>query len=252
MIFAFGMKLSFVIPAHNEEHYLGRCLESIAKARAGKKYDIEVIVVDNASTDATAQVAECFKDVRVVREPRKGLAQARQSGFAAATGDLIANVDADTMLPPGWVETVFTDFTDNSNLVALSGPPIFYDVPERVNSWVKVFNAAGLFTHWLNSRVFHVSAVLQGGNFVVRRSALEKIGGFNPEFSFYGEDADIAKRLHKIGEVRYTSKLPMYMSGRRVMAEGKFTIAYRYALNYLWTNMFGRPFTTKSKVIRHK
>src|SRR5665213_776548 len=104
------MKLSFVIPAFNEEHYLGKTLESVTKAIAGRWEEFEIIVVNNASTDSTVQVALAFPHVKLVNEPRKGLSQARQSGFEASTGKLIANVDADCLVPAGWIDTVLKTF----------------------------------------------------------------------------------------------------------------------------------------------
>ena len=62
--------------------------------------------------------------------------------------------------------------------------------------------------------------MLQGGNFVVRRTALEEIGGYNPKFSFYGEDTDLARRLNSVGAVKFTFRLPALSSGRRLIEEG--------------------------------
>ena len=94
------MRLSFVVPAYNEEAYLPACLESILTqidpATSGlAPGTCEIIVVNNASTDRTREVALRYPGVTVVDEPRKGLTFARQAGFAASTGDLIANVDSD-------------------------------------------------------------------------------------------------------------------------------------------------------------
>jgi len=95
--------------------------------------------------------------------------------------------------------------------------------------------------------------MLQGGNFVVRRSALEKIGGFDDEhFSFYGEDADIAMRLHSAGPVKWTFSFPIYSSGRRIAAEGPFTMSSRYTMNYIWVLLFKKPLTHKVLDIRFK
>ena len=122
------MRLSFVVPAYNEEAYLPACLESIL-AQTGELGDaVEIIVVNNASSDRTLQVAMGFKGVRVVDEPRKGLTFARQAGFAASSGELIANVDSDSRLTEGWVQTVLAEFAAAPKLVALSGPFIYYDM----------------------------------------------------------------------------------------------------------------------------
>ena len=77
------MRLSFVIPAYNEERYLGGCLESILEQTRDLP-DTEIVVVNNASTDGTRDVALSYPRVRLVDEPRKGLTYARQAGFARA------------------------------------------------------------------------------------------------------------------------------------------------------------------------
>jgi len=117
------MKISFVVPAYNEQVLLPRSLQAIREEieRAGQKLgvDAEIIVVNNASTDDTRAVAESVEGVRVVDEPRKGLVQARWCGFAHSTGELIANIDADTIIPPGWLAETLRQFERNKNLVGL-------------------------------------------------------------------------------------------------------------------------------------
>src|ERR1700692_1544059 len=122
------MWLSFVVPAYNEEAYLPACLDSILAQTRELGDAVEIIVVNNASTDRTREVALGFTGVRVVDETRKGLTFARQAGFAASTGELIANVDSDSRLTPGWVERVLAEFAAEPKLVALSGPFIYYDL----------------------------------------------------------------------------------------------------------------------------
>ncbi len=244
------MKISFVIPAYNEENYIVDCLKTLVLRIKNSGISAEIIVVNNASTDQTKQMAFQFPKVQVLDETRKGLSRARQAGYKASSGDLIANVDADTRLPEGWIETVIAEFSKNKKLVALSGPQVFYDVPKRVHYWTRVFYMFTFLGYFLNRFVFHTSSFLQGGNFVIRRSALKKIGGYNEEFDFYGEDADIAHRLHKVGQVKFTLKFPIFASGRRILAEGKFTMAFRYFLNYFWTIFLGRPYTQQSLDVR--
>ncbi len=246
------MKISFVIPAHNEEEYLAACIASIQKALAAGTYDAEIIVVNNASTDRTHDVAASFAGVRVVDEPQKGITYARAAGYRAATGDLIANIDADTRLPSGWLNRVMKEFERDKNkkLVALSGPFLYYDLPLFSRALVKFFYGLGYATYFVNHFILGVGAMLQGGNFIARRSALEKIGGYDTSIEFYGEDTDIARRLAKIGRVKWTFKLPMYTSGRRLKGEGVVTTGARYALNYFWTTFFGRPFTLKHRDVR--
>jgi glycosyltransferase involved in cell wall biosynthesis len=120
------MRLSIVIPAYNEQDYLPDCLRHVLAeiARSASPGAVEVLVVDNASTDATAAVAAAIPGVRVVHEPRKGLTRARQTGLEASTGAVIGYVDADTRVPAGWIDRVLNAFADDPAVVCVSGPYI--------------------------------------------------------------------------------------------------------------------------------
>jgi glycosyltransferase involved in cell wall biosynthesis len=244
------MRLSFVVPAYNEEAYLPACLESIL-AQTGELGDaVEIIVVNNASSDHTLQVAMGYAGVRVVDEPRKGLTFARQAGFAASTGELIANVDSDSRLTEGWVKTVLKEFAAEPKLVALSGPFIYYDMSPSQRVSVRVFYLIAYLVYAVNRWVLRAGSMVQGGNFVLRRSALEQIGGFNTAISFYGEDTDIARRMNQVGKVKFTFELKMFSSARRLKKEGMLRIAGRYTINYFWT-IFGKtPYTKEYTDIR--
>ncbi len=246
------MRLSFVIPAYNEEAYLAACLESILSQTGGCGVTTEIVVVNNASTDRTRAVALRYPSVRLVDEPLKGLTHARQAGFDACTGELIANVDADSRLPEGWVSQVLQAFERNANLLALSGPLVYYDLTALQSLLVRVFYGLAWATYALNRYVLRVGSMVQGGNFVVTRSALQRIGGFNLSIPFYGEDTDIARRLNEIGEVRFTFDLTMLSSARRLKKEGILTMAWRYSVNYLWTIFLERPFTHDHLDIREQ
>jgi glycosyltransferase involved in cell wall biosynthesis len=246
------MRLSFVIPAYNEEAYLPGCLESILNQLLEIPDHAEIIVVNNASTDRTRQVAQLYPGVRVVDEPRKGLTHARQAGFAASSGELIANIDADCRLTPGWVARVLAAFNEKPGLAAFSGPLVYYDLVPSQRALVRIFYATAFATYVINRHILRVGSMVQGGNFVINRSALEAIGGFNLGISFYGEDTDIARRLNSIGEVRFTFSLKMLSSARRLKHEGILATAARYSINYLWTTFLKRPFTHTHNDIREQ
>lgn len=228
------MKLSVVIPAFNEEKYIGACLEEVITTAGNDVY--EIIVVDNASTDKTAQVAKKYKGVKVVRENRKGLTRARQAGLLAAKGDLIAYIDADTHVKPGWFHKVIKEFEGNPRLVCLSAPYNLYDVSKlkRVLVW-----------SWWNLLAYPTYKLLMqymvlGANFVAKRSVLLKIGGFDEDVAFYGEDTNIARRLHKVGKVKFLRKSLVNSSARRIEAEGMIRIGLKYGFNFI------------SEIVRHK
>ncbi len=250
------MQISFVVPAYNEQALLGRSLVAIRDeiARAGLilGQEAEIIVVNNASTDETRAVAEAVVGVRVVDEPRKGLVQARWCGFEASTGALIANIDADTIIPPGWLSEVLRQFSRGDNLVALSGPYIYYGVPAKVNIVVGLYYRLAFLVYLFNRFVLNVGSMLQGGNFVVRRAAMLKLGSPSHRFSFYGEDTDMARRLSKVGGVKFTFRLPARSSGRRLVGEGVVTIGLRYSMNFFWATFREKPFTEEWHDIREE
>lgn len=237
------MRISFVIPAYNEEQRLPQCLAALKRELERTECAAEVIVVNNASTDRTGELARGYTWIRVVDEPRKGLVRARHAGLVASTGELIANVDADTLLPEGWLATVLKEFARDEKLAALSGPFIYYDLPLFQRALVRIFYVFGYLSHLVSQHIFHTGAMLQGGNFIVRRTYLERAGGFDTSIEFYGEDTDVARRISKVGKVKWTFRLPMYASGRRLAREGIITMGVRYAANYFHTLMHGKPLT---------
>ena len=245
------MKLSFVIPAHNEEFTLGACLDSIMRelASANHRYDVEIIVVNNASGDRTRAVALRYPGVHVVDESQKGIVKARARGFKETTGELVANIDADTVLPKGWVTTVFSEFERHPHLVCLSGPLVYHDLPLSAQIIAKLFNCVALLVHFL-VRFLRIGAQVQGGNFVLRRDAWIRAGGFDTSIDFYGEDTDVARRISKQGNVKFTFRLPIYSSGRRLAHEGVLAIGWRYTINYFWVLLFGKPHTKVSQDVR--
>jgi glycosyltransferase involved in cell wall biosynthesis len=251
-----AVTLSFVIPAYNEERYLADCIRSIQEqidAQAGPLgIQAEIIVVNNASTDSTGELARSFPGVRVVDETRKGLPYARQAGFDAARGTFVANVDADSRLSPNWITKSIQAFRAEPKLIALSGPLVYYDLTPRQQVGVRIFYATAWLTYALNRYILRAGSMIQGGNVVVRRDAIAQINGYDTSITFYGEDTDLARRLRRLGPVRFTFAFPMLSSARRLKHEGMLTMAARYSINYLWTTYLQRPFTHEHLDVREQ
>lgn len=235
--------ISIVIPAFNEEKYIGSCLKSILALKP--KNLKEIIVVDNASTDKTAAVAKKFPGVRVVRESKKGTNAARHRGFLEAKGDLLAYLDADTQVPKGWFEMIQREFKRDPDLVCLSGPYDFYDLPEWQQKWV---------SFWWDAFAVPSYSVMGymvvGGNFVAKYKALKKASAFDTDISFYGDDTSIARRLFQVGTVKYSPKFRVFTSARRLQSEGFFKTGATYAANYLSEAILKKPAHKKHKDIR--
>lgn len=235
-------KLSVIIPAYNEERYIGACLQSCLQYAPA--HLLEIIVVDNASTDRTREIATQFPHVRVVHEPIKGLTKARQRGLTSMEGNVFFSIDADTRIPPGWFERMQQEL-ERPGVICVTGPYHFYDLP----TWQRFF--VGIY--WGVSAAitrFSTGYMVVGGNFATTKDALLRIGGFDTSIDFYGEDTDIARRLHSIGKIVYSARCWINTSGRRLATEGILRTPFVYAMNYVWIALFHRPFTKKYKDIR--
>jgi glycosyltransferase involved in cell wall biosynthesis len=243
--------VSFVVPAYNEEVLIGSCLAAITAEVSRTGCPAEIIVVNNGSSDNTSGIALATPGVKVIDEPGRGLVQARRAGCLAAEGEYIANIDADTVLAEGWLQTALAEFARSPDLVALSGPYIHYDLRTPARLVAAGFYRGVYIVHLLSRVVAGSGSVMQGGNFIVSRSALERAGGFNSDFRFYGEDAELARRLAKVGKVKFTYRLQSFSSGRRLAGEGLFRVLFRYTANYLWTHLFKRPFSAGWLDFRH-
>lgn len=229
-------KISVIVPAYNEEEFLPGCLSRLVKQETKVPY--EIIVVDNNSTDGTVQIASQYPEkVRVVPEQRQGLTWTRQAGFEAAKAETLAYIDADTLAPVDWIETIQKTIEKYPQAVALKGKFRY-----RVKSIIHKAMLWFFFT--FVERIINLLTQGQrvvGMHFVVRRDSLVKIGGFNHEVAFYGEDVDLAVRLQKIGKI-YPLNATVLTSGRRFDNQGMLIPGFIYLFNSFWIRMFKKPF----------
>ena len=231
------MKISFIIPAYNEERYIGQCLESILLELKDSDHDYEIIVVNNASLDNTKKEAEKFSSVKVFDEPRKGTNFARQKGLDSTKGEYLAYLDADTKIPRGWIKYAEKAFKESSEMVSLSGPYKYYDIPKLKGI---VLNALWKTTAPVTYKM--LGYMVLGGNFIVKKDSLLSVGGFNTDIKFYGDDMDTAKRLNNVGKVVFDMNFYNYSSSRRFLNQGVVRLCFKYALNLIWVVLFNKPF----------
>jgi len=235
------MRFSFIIPAKNEEAQIGATIESIL--RQPEELVKEIIVVDNNSADKTAEVARRYPKVRVFFEPKPGTNLARQNGLEAASGDIIAFIDADNWLVENWCEIV-TKYLKKPNVAGVNGPYIYREVgwfARLITFWgfILVAYPAYLFVHYILKK----GSIVLGGNFAAKREALLKVGGLDTRFTFYGDDVSTGKRLRKVGRVIFTPELVVLASARRFKKRGYFKTIFRYFMNFAWVILFDKPFT---------
>ncbi|MBU6447875.1 glycosyltransferase [Patescibacteria group bacterium] len=199
--------ITVVIPAYNEEQYIGACLQSLNKQDFSGS--CEIIVVDNNSTDRTAQVAEKY-GAKVIKENRPGVSYARQTGFDSANSPIIASTDADSTVPANWLSTIAKKFSDNSELVEFGGLYHLYSGPITARMF---FLLLAPFIWKLDKRAMHGWSI-PGVNMAVRKIAFEKIGGFRTELHI-NEDAMLSQDMKKIGKVELDPYFCVKTSGRR-------------------------------------
>ena len=178
--------VSIVVPCYGQAHFLGEALES---ARAQTHEPIEIVVVDDGSPDDVAAVVARHPGVRLIRQSNKGLAAARNTGFAASTGAFVTFLDADDVLYPEAVER---------GLASLDGRE---DCAFAAGLWRS--RTQGGEVEAVRRRTAHGSAYeeMLRGNFIVmhgavlyRREALASVGGFRAELPSC-EDYDVYLRL---------------------------------------------------------
>jgi len=231
--------ISVIVCAYNEEHYLPPCLQSL---RSQSRPPDEIIVIDNASADRTGQVARAVSRVRVIDEPRKGLVIARERGRQEATGDVLVYVDADCRAPHTWLARIERRFAGDPSLIAMSGNYRFYDWDWWGRTLLRAYDfTLGPATHVLVKYVLRIGVVFYGGNFAVRRDALERIGGFDTSIEFHSEDTNIGRRLSRVGRVELRYDCFLYTSARRYNAMGKGAVFRLYVRNFVSELVHHRP-----------
>jgi glycosyltransferase involved in cell wall biosynthesis len=230
--------ITAIICAYNEARYLPACIHSLL---AQTRPPDEILVINNASTDETGAVARAIPGVRVLDEPAKGLVIARETARRAARSEVLAYVDADCRAPLQWLERVEAQLNASPNTVAVTGPYRFYDWDWTGRALVRIYDrVVAPPTHLLVHRLLQIGAILYGGNFAVRASALARISGFDRTIEFHGEDTNLGRRLTAIGVVAMCSDCWVWTSARRYTAMGKLTVIGLYVRNF-W-----------SEILRHR
>ena len=233
------MRMSVIVCAHNEAQYLSTCLYSLL---AQSRVPDEILVINNASIDATRAVAQRVPDVRVVDEPCKGLVIARETGRRESTGDLLVYLDADCRAPLTWLARIERRFERDPHLLALSGPYRYYDWNWWGKTLIRLYDfTLAPATQLLVKYILGIGTIFYGGNFAVRRQALDTIGGFDTSIEFHGEDTNLGRRLHAAGKVALCYDCHLYTSARRFVAMGNGAVFRLYVRNFTSELLHHRP-----------
>ena len=237
-------RFTVVVPALNEEAVLGRCLASLAQQRTSGR--VEVVVVDNGSTDATAEVARCH-GARVLHEPRPGVCHARQRGLLGATGEIVVSTDADTTFAPGWLQGIDDELRRDPRVVGVAGPCAYVDGPWWSGVWTRLLFGVVAAVARLTGVVTYVTAT----NLAFRRDSFT---GYDTRLTQGGDELDVLRRLRRRGRVVFVNRRATRTSARRLGRGLAYSLVvslgYHYVLGYLVNRVTGRTLLATAPAFR--
>ncbi|MGD6979353.1 MULTISPECIES: glycosyltransferase family 2 protein [Citricoccus] len=222
--------VTVVIPARNDAVLLDRCLRALARQT---REPAEVIVVDNASTDATGEVARAH-GATVVEEERIGIWAAAAAGYDAASSPVIARLDADSVPPADWVQKVAAGLQRRPSAVALTGWGVFEDLPRPVGAPVA---ALYLGAYYVLGHAAAAGPVLWGSNMALRRTAWhevrDRVHRWEREVH---DDMDLALALGPRQSVSFDPRLVVGVSARSLKGASQLVRRVRRARRTLELN----------------
>jgi len=178
--------ISFIVPAHNEEALLPATLTALFTAASAIGRPFEVIVADDASTDRTAEVAQCA-GARVAKVNLRKISAVRNAGARAASGDILFFIDADTLV---------SQTTLRAALQALEAGAVGGGAPIRLDDNAPAWGRA---ITWIIAQVWFRMRWAAGCFVFVRREIFDRVGGFDEQY-FLGEEMYLSKALKREGK----------------------------------------------------
>ncbi|MEO7167004.1 MAG: glycosyltransferase [Spartobacteria bacterium] len=206
--------ISFIVPAHNEEHELPATLRALRAAAEASRLSYEVIVVDDASTDATAAIAGEF-GARVVPVNLRQIAGVRNAGARVARGDTLFFVDADTRIAPGHVTAGLATLA-----AGCSGGSARVAVDSRLPFWARCCMRSFC-------AVYFALGLGVGAFIFTRRESFAAVGGFDEQY-FAGEEVYLTFALKKLGRFKILRE-PIVTSARKIrMHPARFVLTQSF------------------------
>lgn len=222
------MQVAVIIPAYNASATLA---ETIASVTAQTHRPLDIVIVDDGSTDNTGEIAEAFRKrdsrIRLISTPNQGVARARNTGIAATTADFVAPIDADDLWHPEKISRQL------STMQAAGADTGFVYAPHRVvdRHGRVTYDARTLqIEGWAYMRHLVVNFVSCGSSLLIRRKALDSAGGYDPRLRAQGKQGteDYLLQLMIARQWR-VAMVPEYLVGYRRTAEGMSSDSVRMA-----------------------
>lgn len=238
------VSISVVIPSLNDAEFLRVCLDALA--RQSRPAD-EIVVVDNGSVDATAAVAT-QAGARVITEPRRGIFPATAAGFDAATGDILARLDTDSIPPADWLEQIERTLLQAPMPAAVTGTAHFYGGNRLVN-WVGERLYLGLYFGSMGWLIGHPPVF--GSNFAMHRELWDLTGDrAHRSRADVHDDLDLSIHFPRGTTVIFDKQLRVGVSARPLMTLPALARRIRMAISTLVLNAVERPFFLRRRDFR--
>jgi glycosyltransferase involved in cell wall biosynthesis len=227
-------KISFIIPALNEEKRIAILIDNIKKL--DKNYNYEIIVADGNSTDKTREIAEKMGAI-IIRDNKdapKTIANGRNTGASLALGEIFIFCDADTVMkdPNIFLAEVFLVF---ENPKIIGGAPSLSIFPDETNWKDKIFHS--VFNNIVRFSFMTKTPICGGQCQIVRENSFREVNGYNVNI-VHEEDSDLFRRLRKIGKLHFFSKLIVYESPRRYRKVGYLTLLLQGVYSLVYQQIF--------------
>jgi glycosyltransferase involved in cell wall biosynthesis len=246
--------ISVVICSYNGARTIRDCMEGLQEITYP---NFEVIVVDDGSTDSTAQIVAEY-DVKLIRTANQGLSSARNTGLMAATGEIVAYTDDDARPDPDWLHYLAHSFMRGA-FAGVGGP----NIPPPNDGWIAdcVANSPGGPVHVLLCD--RVAEHIPGCNMAFRRDVLLDVGGCDPMYRVAGDDVDLCWRVQQNGGTLGFSPAAMVWHHRRnsvrlywrqqqgygkaeALLESKWPEKYNHAGHLTWQGrLYGKGLTDR-------
>lgn len=226
--------ISVIIPAYNEEKYLPRCLKALQQQTYPKE-KFAVIVVNNNSTDKTAEIAKTF-GAHIILEKQQGHVYSLNTGLQSAKGEIFAITDSDTIVSHNWLAKLAKTFED-PKVVGVTGSVKLDLQSESLNSFLKKLYETFLRVNFAFNRP-HTA----GPNMAIRKSAFKKLKAVDTRYKISG-DVEIGMRLRKHGKVKFEKQLNVTTSSRRFKRDftGFMKDFYKYSSAYVYAVWLEQP-----------
>ncbi|GAA1432594.1 glycosyltransferase [Streptomyces thermospinosisporus] len=216
--------VSVLVPAYNE----AKCIENTVRSLVASDHPIEIIVIDDGSTDGTARIVESLglPNVRVVRQLNAGKPAALNRGVANARYDIIVMMDGDTVFEPTTVRELVQPFAD-PRVGAVAGNAKVGNKDKLIGAWQHIEYVMGFNLDRRMYDVLQCMPTIPGAVGAFRRSALERVGGMSDDT--LAEDTDITMAIHRDGWK------VVYAENARAWTEAPETVQQLWSQRYRWS-----------------